>query len=53
MVAFTVTIPVEEPTARHDCHTGVIDQVRYEIHLRFVLMRHWLECLINMIMDAS
>ena len=53
MVAFTVTISVEEPTARHSCHTGAIDQVRYEIYLRFVLMCHWLECLISMIMDAS
>jgi hypothetical protein len=43
-----VAIPVEEPTARHGCHTGVIDQVLHKIYLHCVLIRHWLECLFDM-----
>lgn len=33
MVAFTVAILVEEPMARHGCHTGIVDQVRHKIYI--------------------
>jgi hypothetical protein len=44
MIALVVVICVEEATARHGCHTSIVDQVCHEIYLHYTAQRDVIKC---------